>query len=310
MKSITAAYTGMVVLAAGMAGQTFAAAHRPPVTAVSHIAVYSADPARSEAFYSHDLGATRRADPENPAGSRYYVSPTQFIEVLPLPADAGKNRLDHIAFATVDAEAMRQYLADQHVAVPAQVTAWADGSKSFTVTDPEGNRVEFTQGRPADVPASTPSAHIIHVGMIVHDRAREDSFYHAILGLRPYWYGGFKDDKPDWVSQQVPDGTDWLEYMLVDGPEATGIPAAMSQRTAGVLNHFSLGVANAEAAYSALWTGKRLEGQGDESHPKIGLDAKWQINLYDPDGTRAEIMEFHAVGTPCCSPFTAKDPEK
>ena len=151
---------------------------------------------------------------------------------------------------------------------------------------------------------------LLHVGLIVHDRAKQDGFYRSVLGLRPYWYGGFKADQPDWVSQQVPDGTDWLEYMLVKGPETSGIPGEMSQQTAGVLNHFSLGVANAEAAYTALWNGKRLEGQGDGSHPKIGLDAKWQINLYDPDGTRAEIMEFHAVGTPCCSPFTAKDPEK
>lgn len=306
MKSITV----LAGLAAFVAGPVMAAPARPAVTAVSHIAVYSADVAKTEAFYVHDLGATRRPDAENPAGTRYYVSPTQYIEVLPLPASAGKTRLDHIAFATADAEAMRQYLYSQHVAVPAKVSVAADGSRWFTVTDPEGNRVEFSESKPADVPASAPSAHIIHVGMVVHDRAREDGFYRTILGLRPYWYGGFKEGTPDWVSQQVPDGTDWLEYMLVHGPEATGVPAAMSQRTAGVLNHFSLGVANAEAAYTMLWTGKRLEGQGDESHPKIGLDAKWQINLYDPDGTRAEIMEFHAVGMPCCSPFTATDPEK
>lgn len=306
MKSIT----GLAAIAVVLAAPVTAAPQRPPVSAVSHIAVYSADMAKSEAFYVHDLGAARRADPETSAGVRYYVSPTQFVEVMPLPASAGKNRLDHIAFATTDAEAMRQYLAGQHVAVPSKVSVWADGSKSFTVTDPEGNRVEFNQSKTVDVPVNALSGHIIHVGMIVHDRAREDSFYRTILGLRPYWYGGFKEDKPDWVSQQVPDGSDWLEYMLVAGPETTGIPAAMSQQTAGVLNHFSLGVDNAEAAYTTLWNGKRLEGQGDGSHPKIGLDAKWQINLYDPDGTRAEIMEFHAVGTPCCSPFTARDPEK
>ena len=34
------------------------------------------------------------------------------------------------------------------------------------------------------------------------------------------------------------------------------------------------------------------------------------LNLLDPDGTRAEVMELHAIGKPCCSPFTASDPEK
>ena len=42
--------------------------------------------------------------------------------------------------------------------------------------------------------------------------------------------------------------------------------------------------------------------------PSMGLDGKWQANLYDPDGTRVELMEYSAVKKPCCSPFTASDP--
>jgi hypothetical protein len=57
-----------------------------------------------------------------------------------------------------------------------------------------------------------------------------------------------------------------------------------------------------------LWNGDRLEGQ--QQTPKIGRDAKWQLNLIDPDGTRAELMELHAIGKPCCSPFKAPDPVK
>jgi hypothetical protein len=100
---------------------------------------------------------------------------------------------------------------------------------------------------------------------------------------------------------QVPDGTDWLEYMIVSSPQ-------ISAADRGVLNHFSLGVPDVAAAYTLLWNGARLEGQSNT--PKIGRDAKWQLNLLDPDGTRAEIMALHAIGAPCCSPFTASDPEK
>jgi hypothetical protein len=94
--------------------------------------------------------------------------------------------------------------------------------------------------------------------------------------------------------------------MIVGEREGHGIPADMKPADVGILNHFSLGVANVEAAYTRLWNGDRLAGQ--ENLPKIGRDAKWQLNLLDPDGTRAEIMELHAIGKPCCSPFTAKDP--
>ena len=151
------------------------------------------------------------------------------------------------------------------------------------------------------------SSHIIHVGFIVHDRAREDGFFRSVLGFKPYWFGGMKDDTPTWISQQVPDGTDWLEYMIVGTPEGRGIPPSMTAANLGVLNHFSLGVRSTADAYTLLWNGDRLAGQTNV--PRIGRDAKWQLNLLDPDGTRAEIMELHAIGKPCCSPFTAGDPQ-
>jgi catechol 2,3-dioxygenase-like lactoylglutathione lyase family enzyme len=283
---------------------------RPPTPSVSHLAIYAADPGRSERFYVHDLGAAKRPDPEDPRGVRYYLNPTQFVEVLPLPPGGSINRLDHAGLDTPDAEAMRRYLQAKGVHVPATVKRWSDGSRSFLATDPEGNRIEFVQppAVPAPVPANPLSGHMIHFGFIVHDRAAEDRFYRGLLGFRPYWAGGMKEDKPTWISLQVPDGTDWLEYMVVGTPQGHGIPADMSQANLGVLNHFALGITDARQAYTLLWNNDRLQGQ--DQVPKIGRDAKWQLNLLDPDGTRAELMELHAIGKPCCSPFTAPDPTR
>jgi catechol 2,3-dioxygenase-like lactoylglutathione lyase family enzyme len=301
-----------LILAAAAGGSVFGAAPiRAPITGVSHIAVYASDAARAEHFYVHDLGAVKRADPENPRGVRYYFAPTQFVEVLPLPpGPASINRLDHVAFATADAPALRDYMASNGVVVARQVEKGSDGSQWFTVTDPEGNRVEFVQppATPPQIAVNPLSSHIIHVGFIIHNRALEDGFYRKLLGFRPYWFGGMRDDTPTWISLQVADGTDWLEYMVVAPPDGRGIPAGMSAADAGVLDHFSLGVPNVEVAYTLLWNGDRLAGQ--ENVPKIGRDAKWQLNLLDPDGTRAEIMELHAIGKPCCSPFTAFDPQQ
>jgi catechol 2,3-dioxygenase-like lactoylglutathione lyase family enzyme len=292
-------------------GASTAADARPAITGVSHIAVYATDSERTDRFYVHDLGGTKGVDGEDGKGVRYYFAPTQFVEVLPLPeGSASINRLDHVAFVTANAEALRRYLASRKVTVPAKAQRGADGGAWFTVIDPEGNKIQFVQP-PADapeVPVNPLSNHIIHVGFIIHNRALEDGFFRTILGFRPYWFGGMKDDTPNWISQQVPDGTDWLEYMLVGTPDGRGIPATMSHADLGVLNHFSLGVPSTESAYTLLWNGDRLTGQSNT--PKIGRDAKWQLNLFDPDGTRAEIMEFHAVGTPCCSAFTASDPQK
>lgn len=290
-------------LLAGLGSVLAATPVRPPITSVSHLSVYDGDLAKAERFYVHDLGAAKMPDAENPAGARYYFSPTQYVEVLPLPAAAGLNRMDHVAFNTADAEGMRKYLASKKVVVPRAVSRGGDGSLWFQVKDPEGVRVEFVQAPPAAVPVDPLFPHIIHVGAIIKDRALEDTFWRDILGFRPYWFGGMKDDAPpQWVSQQVPDGADWLEYMVTD--------KVLTQAQMGVLNHFALGVPNMEQVYTVLWNENRLDGQPATALPKIGRDAKWQLNLLDPDGTRAEVMELHAIGKPCCSAFTAADPEK
>jgi catechol 2,3-dioxygenase-like lactoylglutathione lyase family enzyme len=301
---------GMIVLYAGAMASAYAAPpKRPPITGLSHIAVYASNPVKSERFYVHDLGAVKGVDVEQASGMRYYFAPTQFVEVLPLPQGwTSFSRLDHVAFTTADANGLRQYLIYRHVNAVSRVRRGSDGSSWFDVKDPEGNDIQFVQppARPLNIPVNPLSRHIIHVGFIIHDRALEDTFYRGVLGFRPYWYGGPTDTSSQWVAQQVPNGTDWVEYMVVGAPHGRGIPTDMKQSDVGVLDHFSLGVRNVEAAYNLLWNGDRLRGQ--DNLPKIGRDAKWQLNLYDPDGTRAEIMELHAMGKPCCSPFTASDP--
>src|SRR5690348_5021465 len=71
-----------VALAACLPAVAHASPARPPITGVSHIAVYAASPAASQHFYAHDLDATPGPDPEDPRGMRYYFAPTQFVEVL------------------------------------------------------------------------------------------------------------------------------------------------------------------------------------------------------------------------------------
>ena len=285
----------------GAAAQT-----RPPITGISHISVYTSHPADTERFYVHDIGCLKGSDPENPNGVRYYINPTQFVEVLPLPAGDSINRLDHLAYITADAEKLRVYLAAHGVSAPSSVEKGSDGSIWFSVKDPEGNKVEFNQ-LPTHLLVLTGAdpigRHIIHVGLLVHSADAENKFYREILGFKPYWYGGMQTDRVDWISQQVPDGHDWVEYMIdhstPDNP--------MTQKQLGVLNHFSIGVVNMEKAVTLLDSQDRLKNQ--RGGPQLGKDGKWQYNMYDPDGTRVELMEFAPVEKPCCSPFTAPNPQ-
>jgi len=285
---------------------------RPKITGISHLAVYTSDPAAADHYYREIIGAAKLPDPEDARGVRYAINTTQFIEVLPLPPGTGINRLDHTAYNTSDAEGMRKYLSAKAWKTPAKVEKGADGSRWFTVLDPEGNKVQFVEPPriPQDIVApNVIGHHIIHIGILAHSRAVEDTFYRDLLGFRPYWFGGGKEDRIDWVSQQTPDSHDWMEYMFVHDTEGSGSPATMTLHHLGVLDHLSIGVNSVDAAYKTLEAGNRLSGAHD-AHTQIGRDGKGQFNLYDPDGIRLELMNFHATEKPCCSPFTAADPEE
>jgi catechol 2,3-dioxygenase-like lactoylglutathione lyase family enzyme len=281
---------------------------RPAITGISHMCVLSHDLAASDNFYAHILGATKGADLQDPAGTRYYFSPTQFIEVLPLPAEHTISRMACVAYNTIDVNALRLYLGTHGVENSSEIRTGSDGSRWFVTKDPEGNEVQFVQpGRAPELPrmAQPISDHIIHVGYLVHNRAEEDHFYREVLGFRPYWFGAMHPDHVDWISQQVPDGHDWLEYMMVGDGSDTPLDH-VDARDLGVLNHFSLGVKNMEQAVTMLIQQDRLSPRHDG--PQMGRDGKWQANLYDPDGTRVELMEFQPVAKPCCSSFTAESP--
>jgi catechol 2,3-dioxygenase-like lactoylglutathione lyase family enzyme len=283
---------------------------RPAITGISHMSVYASDAAASDSFYTHDIGAMKGKDPQRADGVRYYLSPTQFIEVLPLPAEHTLSRLAGVAYSTSDAAGLRQYLRAHGVEDAGELHTGSDGSRWFDTKDPEGNAIQFFQaGHLPEVSAGMKpiGTRIIHVGYLVHNRADEDHFYKDVLGFRPYWYGSSQPGTVNWVSQQAPNGHDWLEYMMVG--DGSSVPLSnVNAHELGVLNHFSIGVPNMERAVTTLIGEDRFSPHHDG--PSMGLDGKWQANLYDPDGTRVELMEFQPVIKPCCSDFTADSPTK
>jgi catechol 2,3-dioxygenase-like lactoylglutathione lyase family enzyme len=276
-------------------------AGRPPITGISHMTLYADDFAKSQHFYTDLLGWEQVPATRAESGVRFYANHRQYIELVSAPVAGQIDRLDCIGFSTTDVESLRKFLAANGVDVPRSVTTDRDGSRSFAVKDPEGHKIEFTQQGPnppkgLKAVSTRVSNHIIHAGLVARDRAALDHFYKDILGFHLYWQGGATSAHTDWVMMQVPDGTDWLEYMLY-------LPATPSRSELAGANHFSPGVV------SVTDLDKKLRQHGwvpsaQERPPLLGVDAKWQLDLFDPDGTRVEFMEFQPVKEPCCSAFT------
>jgi len=278
---------------------------RPPIVGVAHIGLKTDDMAAARQFYTGLLGFEEPFSLNKADGSLmltyFKINDHQYIEVFPELKDPKEDRLSHISFETTDAEQLRAYLASKGVKVPDKLGPRLDGNLGFDVIDPDGHDVEFIQYVPGSLhekqfgkylPESRISQHMIHAGITVKDRDAADHFYRDILGFKQTWYGGMTDTRTDWVDMRVPEGTDWLEYMLnVHDPDP---------RVLGIMHHFALGTPSVDGSYKILL--KR--GLKTTEAPKIGRDGKWQLNLFDPNLTRVEMMEPTPVRKPCCSPIT------
>jgi len=280
---------------------------RPAIVGVAHIGLKTDDLAAARKFYTGILGFQEPFSLDKAPGegtglllTYFKVNDHQYIEMFPELTEPKMDRLSHISFETADAEQMRLYLASRGVKVPDKLEPMQDGNRGFDVNDPDGHDVEFVEYRPGSLhsrnfgkflPDTRISTRIIHVGVVVKDRAAADRFYKDILGFKLQWQGGMKDTANDWVAMRVPEGTDWLEYMLnVKNPDP---------HTLGVMHHLSLGVPDIQAGYKTATE----RGYKAKEKPQIGRDGKWQYNMYDPNFTRVELMEPKPVQKPCCSPI-------
>jgi catechol 2,3-dioxygenase-like lactoylglutathione lyase family enzyme len=288
----------LVLLMATVAPLGAQAVKRPAITGIAFARFYTTDAPGAQKFYGDTLGYKRL---ESNGVWIYPVNSSQWIEILTSPPPPKPDvRMAAVAFTTQNAPALERYLAAHGITAELPLKAG-----EFGVRDPEGNLVIFVQAGSNKLVAKAPVSpnavgrRMIHAGFIVRDAAKEDAFWRDLLGFRPYWHGGRTEDRVDWQSAQVPDGTDWVEYMLNASPAPT-------LKQAGVMDHISLGVAHMTDAIAQLQKNK-CEGTAC-TESKVGRDGKVQLNLYDPDMTRVEFMEFTPAQEPCCSPFVGKHP--
>lgn len=272
---------------------------RPKITGIAHISLSVHDVDRAKAYYQDFLGYREVFKLDNPDGSLFMsfikVNDRQYIELAP-EKTPGSDRLAHIALEVDDAEAMRVYLKSQGVKVPEKVGKGRIGNSNFNVTDPEGHRVEFVQyeptgwtvrdnGKALDGPRI--SSRIMHLGISVGSLEATMKFYGGVLGFSETWRGSRTPDALNWVNMRLPNSQDYLEFMLYDRP-----PTVTTLHT---MHHICLEVPDIDRAAAELDGRKKSANYRRVMEIKTGVNRKRQMNLFDDDGTRAEIMEPKTV---------------
>lgn len=283
------------------------AIQRPKVLGVAHMAVYVKDLAKTRQFYEQFLGFGEpfTLPKKDGTGTRIVfvkVNDHQYFEIFN-EADRGEGQLNHISLYTDSADRMYTYLKSKGIEVMSDegsVGKGQTGNKNFNVKDPDGHIVEMVEYIPDSwtareygkfMPATRISDQIMHAGILAGDLDKSMAFYGGILGFKEFWRGSGSPRMLSWVNIRPAEGQDYIELMLYNS-----LPAPDAR---GTKNHASLMTPDAEKALVEL---KKRAAQGLYTPPEgkpmeiqIGQNKKRQINLYDPDGTRIELMEPNTV---------------
>jgi lactoylglutathione lyase len=265
---------------------------RPPVTGIAFVQLQVSDMNKATIFYGSLMGYD--ITPDKPGANNKIhrggirINQRQSIKIQDGLPPGQDERLLCLAFQTTDAEAMRLYLQSKAVAVPQAINK-EEGMLSFTITDPDKHPVKFVQYvtiekmQPLNASGnSVVSRRILHAGLTVSNVQAANKFYGEILGFSEIWRGGSSDSITSWINMRVPEGTDYLEYMLVNGP--------VNRQQLGGMHHIALMVPDMQQAVDLLSIRSLATGY-PVAAPRIGRNNRWQLNLFDPDGTRIELME-------------------
>ena len=285
---------------------------RPRILGVAHMALFVSDLQKARQFYEDFLGYeepyTLKRDDDSDRIAFVKINEDQYLELF---AESPKQdgHLNHISFFTDSAERMRAYLSSKGVQVPAKVGKSKIGNSNFNITDPDGHIVEIVQYEPDSwtrrekgkyVTDTRVSQHMAHVGVLVGRLDPALKFYHDILGFQEFWRGSSSGTMLSWVNMRVPDGEDYLEFMLYSTP-----PDAEQM---GVRNHVCLFTPDLQKAVATLETRPARKNYPRPIEIRVGVNGKRQANLFDPDGTRIELMEPNTVDGKAVASSTAPPP--
>ncbi|HLP24923.1 MAG TPA: VOC family protein, partial [Acidobacteriota bacterium] len=178
------------------------------------------------------------------------------------------------------------------VEVPEKTPVGKIGNANYFIKDPNGNTIEIVQYLPDSwtvqhrgkaLPNTRISQRLRHVGVMVGQLEASLHFYGDILGMKETWRGSAGGRVLNWVNMQLPESEDYIEFMLYGE-----MPSTDRMRT---LHHICLEVDDVAATGAILARRPLPAGCKPPTELKVGINGRRQINYFDPDGTRVEIME-------------------
>jgi len=247
---------------------------------------------KARGFYTGLLGYEEALRVTTPYGEAVLlkINDDQFIELTTGLKPDQDERLHHIGWETSDIARLHQIVTGLGLG-PREFTTTTTGQRHFFLKDPGGHELEFIQFMPGTelarkrgqfLGSKRISTRLLHTGTHVSEEPAAMTFWRGKLGFTETW----REAENLYVNLRAP-GTrgDYIEFMMTSQPP--------NRARLGSMHHICLEVASIPDAWRELLA----RGVPDEPRhqPRVGRNRRRQLNLFDPDGTRVELMEPRTV---------------
>jgi lactoylglutathione lyase len=289
-----------VTLASGLAAQ--APAPGPavdlPILGLAGITFRVSDLDRARRYYDGVLGFAEAFSLKGTSGqttSVYFkVNDDQYVEVVPGLAPGSIDRQARVVFQSSDLNRLHALYASRGLA-PTPISRGPDGNPVFRVLGPDGATLDFleyiagsqqTLARGRFLGTGRLSTHLWHVG--IYTKARESvlPFYQDKLGFARG--RDLPGGRGEYIETPSSDRNLETKFPPLD-PNNPATRAQYEREVMGAVQHMAIEVADMRVARDLAQQRGGLTDLQVRAH--VGNNRHWLMHLFDPDGSRTEVME-------------------
>lgn len=253
---------------------------------------------RARGYYAGVLGfaeAFSVSDGSGRIASVFFkVNDDQYVEVTPDLEPGAIRRQERVVVQSSDLARLRGIYAGRGLN-PGPIVTGPDGNPVFRVEGPDEARIDFVEYVPGSLQAMARgrflspdrvSTHLWHVGIYTSDPSSRTTFYEQKLGLS----GGrnLPGGRNEYIETPRSDRNLETKHPPLD-PENPATRAQYEREVMGAVAHMAIEVSDMRLARDLV---QRRGGLSDlQVRAHVGNNRHWLMHLFDPDGSRTEVVE-------------------
>jgi len=293
--SVVALFT---VVSHGLFAQEPSPPSELPILGLAGITFRVSDLDKARRYYHDVLGfaeAFTLKDATGDVASVFFkVNDDQFVEIVPGLAAGNIKRQVRVIFQSSDLNRLHAIYTARGLG-PSAIIKGPDGNPVFRVIGPDDATLDFVEYVPGSQQSIARgkfldprrlSTHLQHVGIYTNDRNSVTPFYQDKLGFARG--RDLPGGRGEYIETPNSDRNLETKFPPLD-PNNPAMRAQYEREVMGAVQHMGIEVPDMRKARDVAQERGRLSDLQVRAH--VGNNRHWLMHLFDPDGSRTEVVE-------------------